>query len=148
MGVGPFGEHALRCASIDLRDHAVRRRIDHRDLIRVVLCHVQPTLGRVEREAERVPFELDAFDEVASRRRADVDCNYLAIAIRRYVGDPVALDDHRERERAADAANLTFIAGEERAQVVLIAHRRGVGVDDADRVIVVVHDYERLAVAR
>jgi hypothetical protein len=58
----------------------------------------------------------------------------------------MALHDHRERKGAADSAWRALVAGEERAQIVLVPDGAGRGVDHADRIVVVVGDDQRGAV--
>src|SRR6185436_16357501 len=69
MTVGPVvavvllvgsGQHAGRRTRIDLRDHRFLYRVDHHDLVRVVLGHEQPGPRRVEDHAKGVAVDLDA----------------------------------------------------------------------------------------
>ncbi len=82
-GVLPVaGQHAGRGARVDSGDDVVRRRVDDRDLIRVVLGDVEPRLRGVERHPERVAVELDPFNQLSLRRRRHVDDDDLAVAVR------------------------------------------------------------------
>ncbi len=148
VAVARARQQAGRTAGVDLGDDGVAGRVDDGDLVGVVLRHEQPRAGRVQGHPQRVAVQLDALDQVPGRRRADVDGHDLAVAVRRHVGDAVPLDDDGEREGAAGGAVDAFVVGEERPQVVLVAHGAGRRVDHADRIVVVVGHDQRLAVAR
>ena len=60
-----------RRARVDLGDDPVGRRVDDRDLVGVVLRHIERGLRCVERHPERVAVELDALDQVARRSASE-----------------------------------------------------------------------------
>ena len=105
------GQQAGRGPRIDLGDHPVVVRGDHRDLVGIVLGHEQPGARSVEGHAEGVAVERDAFDQPTRGRGADVDHHDLTVAIGRHVGGPVALHDDREGEGAAYATADAFVGG-------------------------------------
>ncbi len=76
----------------------------------------------------------------------NVDSDDFTIAIGRHIGRTIALYDDPKREGAADAAGLAFVIGKIRAKIVLVADGVRCGVDDADRIVVVVDGDERLSV--
>src|SRR5215475_12932468 len=83
---------------------------------------------------------------MALGRRGNVDNYDLTIAIGRHIGNAIALYDDRKREGAADAAGVALVIGKKRTQIVLVADGAGGGVDDGDRIVVVVDGDKRLSV--
>src|SRR5579871_7058831 len=84
---------------------------------------------------------------MASAGRGNVDGNDFTVAIGRHVGGTITFYDDRKREGAADAASRALVIGKIRAQIVLVADGFCCGVDDADRIVVVVDDDKRLSVS-
>jgi hypothetical protein len=68
----------------------------------------------------------------------NVDSDDFTIAIGRHIGRTIALYDYRKRVGAADAAGRALVIGKIRAKIVLVADGVCCGVDDADRIVVVV----------
>ena len=59
----------------------------------------------------------------------------LAIAVGRDEGDTIAFHDYRERVGATRNTGGPFVAGEERAQIMLVTHGGGSRIDDAGRIV-------------
>ena len=140
-------KHAGRRARVYLGNDLVSVRIDDRNLVGVVLRDEQHRLRGVECQPQRVSVELDALHETRTGRRRNIDRIHFPIAVGRHISDAIILDRHGERERPACAAADAFVARRERAQIVFVADRARRGIDDADRIVVVVRYDERLAVA-
>ena len=134
------GQHASGRPRVDLRDDLVAARINHGNLVGVVLCHEQPGPGPIERHAEAVAVELDTGDQVAGAGRGDVYRRDFTVPIGRHVDSFVAVDHDAERESSANACVSAFVVREERTQIVLVAHSARRGVDHRDGVVVVVGD--------
>src|SRR5262249_46283505 len=114
-------QQTLGSPRVDLADDRVARGADNRDLVGVILRHVESLARPVERHAERVTVELDPRAQMARTGRGNVDSYDLTIAIGRHVGCP-ALYSYRKWVGATDTAVRAFVVGKVRAQIVLVAN--------------------------
>jgi hypothetical protein len=104
-------QHAGRGPCVDLADDRVARDVDDRDLVRVVLRHVELVPRSIERHPQGVAVELYPPEQMARAGRGNVDRHDFTIAIGRHIGRPVALYDHRKRVGAADAGVPALVIG-------------------------------------
>ena len=146
-GVSAIRQGALGRARVNLRNQPVRRGVDHANLVGVVLGDVERGLVRIQCHPKRVAIQLDALDQASGGWRRHVDHHDFAVSIRGDVRRVVALHDHRKGKSAARLPAGSFVGSEIRTQVVLVSNGPRERVDDTDRVVVVVGDDERPAVA-
>src|SRR5215469_16556886 len=100
----------------------------------------------VERHPEGIAVELYPLDQMARGGGGNVENDDFTIAVGRHIGRTVALYDDSKREGAADAAGRALVIGKIRAKIMLVADSVCCGVDDADRIVVVVDGDKRLSV--
>src|SRR3981081_4212358 len=139
-------QHTGRSPRVDLADDCVGRGVNHRDLVRVILRHVELVARSVERHPECVTVEHYPPEQMARAGGGNVDSYDFTIAIGGHIGRTIALYDYRKRVGAADPAGRALVIGKIRAQIVLVADGSCCGVDHADRIVVVVGHDKRLAV--
>src|SRR5262245_52954641 len=140
------GQNTGRGPRVDLANDRVGRGVNNRDLVRVILRHVELRLQVVERQPEGVTVEPYPLDQMARGGGGNVQNDDFTITIGRHIGRTIALYGDPKREGAADAAGRALVIGKIRAQIVLVADGVCCGVDDADRIVVVVDDDKRLSV--
>src|ERR1700730_9160790 len=114
-------QHTGRSPRVDLADDCVGRGVNDRDLVRVILRHVELGPRSVERHPECVTVELYPPEQMARARGGNVDSYDFTIAIRRHIGRAIALYDYRKRVGAADAGVRALVIGKIGAQIVLVA---------------------------
>src|ERR1700756_1273101 len=71
---------------IDLVDDCVARGVNHRDLVRVILRHVEPVPRSVERHPECVAVELYPPEQMARAGRGNIDSYDFTIAVGGHIG--------------------------------------------------------------
>src|ERR1700704_1794869 len=104
-------QHTGRSPRVDIADHCVGRGVNDRDLVRVILRHVELVPRSVERHPECVTVEFYPPEQMPRAGGGNVDSDDFTIAIRRHIGRTVALYDYRKWVGAADAGVCALVIG-------------------------------------
>src|SRR3982074_2061978 len=114
-------QHTGRRPCLKLAEDGVGRGLKDRDLLRLILRHIELVPRPVERHPECVTVELYPTEQMPGAGGGNVDNYDFTIAIRRHIRRTTAPSAYRKRVGAADASVCALIIPKIRAQIVLVA---------------------------